>query len=261
MRHCPLAPLTRMADSKYRLSKDDMAISFKAVSDNIPSQLRKLRNNFSALLNWRWKNDVLASWSLQNNTHRISFRIVKEKSTRMHHEALTVSGKSVWTRHFRAIASSCLKWRWTGFSCTWTSASAMDSARSFDGSTWLNWEFRLTTADPKISQSALWSWKKWINCSWWAPELSQCNVWHVGSDFAIKLFFSTCNPWQNDLLHYGWYQSNVGIVCELRFSLAWFKAILHDCFVPLHFLQHLTVPFQWIPCQYIQSNHRTNDLL
>lgn len=43
--------LTRIADSKYRLSRDDMAISFRAVSDKIPSQLKKFRNNFNALLN------------------------------------------------------------------------------------------------------------------------------------------------------------------------------------------------------------------
>lgn len=53
--------LTRIAESKYLLSKDDMAISFNAISERMPSQLRKFRNNFNALQNWRWKNDVFAS--------------------------------------------------------------------------------------------------------------------------------------------------------------------------------------------------------
>lgn len=38
-----------------------MAISFSAMSDRIPSQLRKLRRSLRALLNWRWKNDDFAS--------------------------------------------------------------------------------------------------------------------------------------------------------------------------------------------------------
>lgn len=59
--------LTRIAESRYRLSRDDMAISFNALSDRIPSQLKKFRNNFNALLNWRWKNDDFASWSLNRN--------------------------------------------------------------------------------------------------------------------------------------------------------------------------------------------------
>lgn len=59
--------LTRIADSRYRFSRDDMAISFNALSDRMPSQLKKFRNSFNALLNWRWKNDDFASWSLKKN--------------------------------------------------------------------------------------------------------------------------------------------------------------------------------------------------
>lgn len=70
--------LTLIADSKYLLSNEEIAISFKALSDRIPSQLSKLRNSFNALLNCRWKNEHFASCSLKKKSQNITMVSYKQ---------------------------------------------------------------------------------------------------------------------------------------------------------------------------------------
>lgn len=60
-----LGEQTRIADNKYRFNNEAIAISLNRTSDTIPCQLRKFRNSFKPEQNWRWKNDVLASWTLK----------------------------------------------------------------------------------------------------------------------------------------------------------------------------------------------------
>lgn len=44
---------TRIADNKYRFSRDEMAISRNLASDRMPCQLSMFRNSFRPEQNWR----------------------------------------------------------------------------------------------------------------------------------------------------------------------------------------------------------------